>query len=111
MDDLAARLVVVDDEHALAAQVGGSGVRQGGRRRPAQPHGEPEGAALARRALHADLPAHQLDELLADGQPQPRAAVLAGGRAVGLAERVEELRLLLRRHALSGAWAAKRSTT
>ena len=38
-------------------------------------------------AFHADLPAHQLDEALADRQPQARAAVLAGGGRVGLARK------------------------
>ena len=37
--------------------------------------------ALARFALDGDLPAHHLAELLADGQAEAGAAVLAGGRA------------------------------
>ncbi len=46
--------------------------------------------------------AHQLDQAPADGQAQPGAAVLAGGGHVGLRERLEQLRRLLRRHADAG---------
>ena len=41
-------------------------------------------------------------EPLADGQPQPRAAVLAGGAGVRLGERLEQLAHLLRGHADAG---------
>ena len=64
-----------------------------GRSRPVATLGgqlEPEGRALPGPALDADPPAHQLDQALADGQAQARAAVLAGGRAVGLGEALEQ---------------------
>ena len=46
-----------------------------------QAHGEIEGASLAQTALHPEAPAHLLGELLGDGQAEPRAAQLSGGRA------------------------------
>ena len=61
-----------------------------------------EAAAGARRALHADLAAHRLDQPADDGEPQPGAAVLAGGGAVGLDEVVEEELDLLGPHADAG---------
>ena len=51
---------------------------------------EPERAAPARLALHADRAAHQLDQLLADREPQAGAAVPPRRRAVGLRERLEQ---------------------
>ena len=68
----------------------------------AQPRGEPEGAALAQLALHADLAAHQLGQPLGDRQAQAGAAVLARGRGVGLLERLEQAPHLLWRHADAG---------
>ena len=68
-------------------------------RRAAEPGGERERAAVAHLALDADLAAHQFDEPRGDRQAQPRAAVAARGRGVGLGERIEDLRLLLGRHA------------
>ena len=53
-------------------------------------------------AFEPDAPAHQLDQPPADGQAQPGAAVLARGGHVGLRERLEQLRRLLRRHADAG---------
>ena len=46
--------------------------------------------ALRPLALDADRAAHQLDQLLRDGQAQARAAVLPRGGAVHLAELLEE---------------------
>jgi hypothetical protein len=63
---------------------------------------EPEGAALAGRALDADLAAHQQDQPLADRQPEPGAAVLAGHAVVGLLEGLEQPRLRLRLDADAG---------
>src|SRR5690606_31637846 len=54
---------------------------------------EPEGAALARLAHHADPAVHGADQSLADRQPQAAAAIMAGGRAVRLGERLEQGRL------------------
>src|SRR5579871_265412 len=53
-------------------------------------------AALANRAVHPDAALHHFDQLLGDGKPQPGPAVLACGRAVGLAELVKDDVLVLR---------------
>ncbi len=75
----------------IPSSPGQPGLGRGARRRARrQRQGEPERAALALDALHADLPAHQLHELLGDGQPEPGAAVLARGGVVGLGERLED---------------------
>src|SRR6185503_20542147 len=63
---------------------------------------EREGAALPRRARDADLAAEQAGELAADRQAEPRAAVLAAGRAVGLLEGFENEPLLVGRDADAG---------
>ncbi len=51
---------------------------------------EMEDAALVQFALHPDAPAHQLDELGGDGQPEARPAVHPGRRAVRLGEGIED---------------------
>ena len=50
---------------------------------------EPEAAAFTRRALHADRAAHRLGKLATDGKTKSGAAVFAGGRSIGLGERLE----------------------
>ena len=65
----------------------------------AEADGEMEAAAPADLALHPDPPAHQADQPRGDGQAQPRSAVPAGRRAVGLLEHLEDRRLFLRRDA------------
>ena len=52
-------------------------------------------------------PPIMLAEVLADGQAQPGAAVLAGGRGVGLGEGLEQLAELLRGHADAGVGHAE----
>ena len=47
-------------------------------------------------------PVHHLGQALADGQPEAGAAVFAGGRAVGLDERLEEMLLGLGGYADAG---------
>ena len=42
---------------------------------------EPEDAALSDRGLHADLAAHRLDQLAADGKPQPGTLLFPTGGA------------------------------
>src|SRR6185436_7900075 len=74
----------------------------GGERRDLVGQVEREGAALARRALDADLAAEQPRELAADGEPEPGAAVLPAGSAVGLLKGLEDEPLLLRRDADAG---------
>ena len=54
---------------------------------------KPESAALAGSALNPDFAAHQVDQPLADGQPEPGATILAGHRVVGLLEGIEQPRL------------------
>ncbi len=66
------------------------------------PGGEEEGGPDPGLALEPDAAAHQLHQAAGDGEPEPGAAVLARGRHVGLGERLEELRGLLRRHAHPG---------
>ena len=91
--DHAVGRVVVDDQHAQRRRSGRAGAR-----RPRRRAGARSGAVnqnvlpCAGRALDADLAAHQLDELLRDGQAEPGAAVAARGRAVGLGERLEQPR-------------------
>ena len=64
--------------------------------------GEPERRAFAGLALDADLAAHLLHELLADREAEAGAAVFPRGRAVGLDECLEELRLRFGRDADAG---------
>ena len=68
MYDLPIGLVVVHDQHAHPVKTGLRG--RGGDVSSLlllEPRREPEGGALAGRALDADLPAHVFDELLRDG--------------------------------------------
>ena len=85
--------VVDGDEDREPFQVG---LLFGGRYRLAKTElcGETEGAAFAGRAIHADVSTHGLYQLGTDGQPQPGAAVAAGGGCVGLGERFEDQFLL-----------------
>ena len=54
-----------------------------------QRQSEPECGAFAMAAADADRAAHQFHELFGDRQPQAGAAVLPGGRTIGLAEFLE----------------------
>ncbi len=86
--------MVIDEQHAHACQ------RAWHRRRlffhrARQIQRNPEGAALAQFAVDADLPAHQLDEQLADGQAEAGAAILARGRRIGLGEFFKDFRPLV----------------
>src|SRR3954468_16010198 len=53
---------------------------------------EPEGRAAAVAVLEADAALHHLDQALANSEPEPRAALVARGRRVGLAEAAENAR-------------------
>src|SRR5258708_5750122 len=64
--------------------------------------GKGEGRAEARRGGQGDVALHRLRELLGDGEAEAGAAILAGGRRVGLAEGLEQAGLLLGRHADAG---------
>ena len=82
--------IVVDDQHAPAAQVG---LKQARARRGgpfAEACGKPEGASLAGLALDRDLAPHQLGQLLGDRQAKPGAAIFSGGGGVGLLEGLKQ---------------------
>src|SRR5690242_4014696 len=64
-----------------------------------KPNGEPESGALARFAFHADVPAHQFDQTLADGQAQTGPAVLARCGGIRLREGLKQTLLPLGRDA------------
>src|SRR5439155_7032844 len=53
---------------------------------------EPEDGAAAIAVLEADPTLHHLDQALANGEPEPRAALLAGRRRVRLVEAAEDAR-------------------
>ncbi len=63
--------------------------------REAQAGREPERAALARRAVHADIAAHEPREVLADGQAEAGAAEAPGGGGIRLREALEQPARLL----------------
>src|SRR5262249_53263432 len=63
-------------------------------------HGEHRAFALLAR--HGHVTAHHARELAGDGEAETGAAEAPRGRGIGLAELLEQLRLLLRRHANAG---------
>src|SRR5215472_10121714 len=67
---------------------------------PRQAHGEHRAFALLAR--HGYVTAHHARELAGDGEAQTGAAEAPCGRGIGLAELLEQLCLLLRRHANAG---------
>ncbi|MNF65956.1 hypothetical protein D3C84_477390 [compost metagenome] len=89
---------VVGYQHAAAAQIQ-AGQVTGSVPAPAKASGKPEGAALARFALHPYLASHQLSQFAGDGESEAGAAVLAGGGAVRLLEGLEQPLLLFLAHA------------
>src|SRR5262245_47516266 len=58
--------------------------------------------ALTRLARHPHIAAHHTRELAGDGEAEPRAAETLCGSFIRLAELLEQLRLLLSRHADAG---------
>src|SRR5581483_8015392 len=83
-------LVVVDDEHPFArgnAAVPAVGVAG---RAAAEADGEPESRTVARLALDADAAAHQLGQLLGNGEAESGAGMATRGRGVHLAEGPEQ---------------------
>ncbi len=78
---------VVDQQRAQALQRDRRG-QFAGFARALEPGREPEGAARARRAVHAGVAAHQLREVARQRQPEPGAAMAARSRVVGLLEGV-----------------------
>ena len=67
-----------------------------------------KGAAFTGRAVQGQLAAQQMRQIARDRQPQPCAAVLAVGTAVGLAEGIKDQSLLVRRDANAGVADGKR---
>ena len=61
-----------------------------------------EGGAAVLFAFELDPPAHVFHQLFADGKAQSGTTITPGDRAVGLAERLEKLWLLLTRNADAG---------
>src|SRR6516162_7500129 len=57
---------------------------------------------LARLARHGHVATHHARELTGDGKAKTGAAEALRGRGISLAELLEQLRLLLRRHAHAG---------
>ncbi len=93
------RVVVVHDEHAPVAQRGRQGRRVRHALRAFERQHDPEGRAFAHGALGAHLAAHELGQVLGDGQPQAAAAEAPRGGGIGLLEALEEPAHLLGRHA------------
>src|SRR5262249_18604780 len=58
--------------------------------------------ALALLARYRYVTTHHAGELAGDREPQPGPTITSGGRSVGLAELLEQLGLLLWRHADAG---------
>src|SRR5215472_15900661 len=67
---------------------------------PRQAHDEHR--TFARLARHGHLAAHHARELAGDGEAETGTAKVLSGRSVSLAELLEQLGLLLRRHANAG---------
>ena len=90
---------IVNDDQRLAADRVQPHLCGGGERGRhwllRQPQRKPEGGAAAHRALHTDGAAHFLDQLFADRQAQPGAAVLARRLARRLGKRVENALALI----------------
>lgn len=90
-------VVVIDDQHPQAIERGG---RARGRRRRlghSKECVELKHTAAAHFTLDRDDATHPGHELRADGQPETRATVQPGARAVRLGEGLEDPRLLLGR--------------
>ena len=91
-EDAPVRGVVVYNQDPSVLQVGLHSLHipvdrpQDGRRG----NGKVKGGAFAGFALDPDAPIHHLAEPLADSQAQPGAAVVARGRGIDLAERLEQ---------------------
>ena len=61
-----------------------------------------EGSALAGLGIHPDIAVHGLDEMAADREPKPRAAILAGRGHIGLRKALEQCVELVRGDADTG---------
>ncbi len=94
-------VVVVHDQHRNTGQrrIGARGARQIG---VVERGGEVERAADVGRAVHPDAAAHHPHERRGDRQAEAGAAEFARRRSIGLAERLEDRRLLVGGHADAG---------
>ena len=90
MEHLSVGRAVVDDEHVEARELDGLRSLPRGRRPPPESNREGERATSAGLTLGEDLPAHQLHQLLGNGESQASAAEAAGDGGVGLRERLED---------------------
>jgi hypothetical protein len=107
LEELVGGALVVDHQHRAAAAAvssrAGLRLRRGVRRpRAVGREDDGEGRAPAGLALDRDVAAEHAAEVPGDGQTEPGPAVVPGGRRVRLAERLEQPRHLLRRHADPG---------
>ena len=91
--DLAVEFVVLhqEDPRVFVAGHGRRGLRLSAFLRCGDARGEPERAARALRAFHADAAPEQVRQLAADGQSQARAAVAPRDAVVGLVECLEKI--------------------
>ena len=93
-DHFAGVFVVVHQQYATRPQVGPGHEVQ---RRPltdAQTGRKPEGGPRPQLAVDPDLATHQFGQTFRNDQTEPGPAILAGGRAVGLLETMEQGQLL-----------------
>ena len=108
LDDLQVDRVVFHHQDAgIGAQGAGRGVGlgPGGRAaglRQRELQVKPEVSPLAGFAVAMDFPAHQRNQVAADGESQPGAAIAAGGGAVRLGEGRKDARLLVQRQPDAG---------
>ncbi len=93
LEDPAVRRIAIHDQHAQILKCARSPAHGRWAARLLKPDREPEGRTLAGYALDPDLAAHELDELLADREPETGAAVSTRRRSVLLREAVEDDRL------------------
>ena len=63
---------------------------------------EPERRAAIRLAMEGDIAAHLFHQPLGDDQPKSGSAVATGDAGVGLAERLEQTRLIAFRNSDTG---------
>src|SRR5207245_11790238 len=85
----AGRTIVIDAQHWLADELAVLVVVRGGRRSRLGHDGEMKRRPLADLALRPDTAAHQLAQVLADGEPESRAPVAARGGGLCMADRIE----------------------
>src|SRR6516162_1487688 len=94
--------IVVDDEDAIAFWPAAT-LREGSCRTIDAPRqADSEDRPVAWLACYGHVAAHHACELARDGKAEPGAAEAPRGKGIGLAELLEQLRLLLRGHSDAG---------